>query len=396
MRMENAAGALTGATRREELLRCAEALAPVLLERAPTAESLRRCPEETVADYLAAGLLRICMPARFGGYELGYDVLCEVSRRLARGCGSQAWVHMVFADNALKLASFTPRAQEDVWGDNPNAKLSNAVAPLGKGRTADGGVRWTGRHPFSSGVDHADWVMATGHIEHGEKRQLCSVLVPKSDIAVIDDWQVVGLAGSGSKTFEIQDAFVPMHRILDKEAEEGAPPHYSAPVFKLPRGGVSAASFAAVVVGIAEGFLAEYLEYTRPRKSRVTVAIADQMGTQMGVGAAAAEVEAAAQMYLTPLRETMRALERGEKIGKGQNLRGKRNAAYAAQLSLGAVQRLFNAAGGRALYLNNPMQRMLRDCQAAAAHHSLMWDAAAAAYGRHVLGQRNEEQRRGG
>jgi alkylation response protein AidB-like acyl-CoA dehydrogenase len=229
--------------------------------------------------------------------------------------------------------------------------------------------------------------MATGHIERGEKKQACSVLVPKSDIALIDDWHVIGLAGSGSKTFEIKDVFVPQHRILDKEGgEEGSgPQQYAAPVFRLPRGGVSAASFAAVAVGIAEGFLDDYIKYTGPRKSRVTTAIADQMGTQIGVGIAAAEVEAAAQMYLTPLRETMQALERGETVSKQQNLRGKRNAAYAAQLALSAVQRLFNAAGGRALYLDNPMQRMFRDCHAAAAHHSLMWDAAAASYGRHVL-----------
>jgi 3-hydroxy-9,10-secoandrosta-1,3,5(10)-triene-9,17-dione monooxygenase len=385
MKMEAAGGVSAGMKTREEVLRRAEALVPVLRERAPEAEKLRRCPDQTVADYISNGLLRICMPARFGGDELGYDVLCEVSQTLARGCGSQAWVHMVLADNALKLASFMPQAQEEVWGNNPNAKLSNAVAPLGKGRVAEGGVRWTGRHPFSSGVDHADWVMATGYVERGDKKQTVSVLVPKSDIKIIDDWHVVGLAGSGSKTFEISDAFVPQHRILGKDDEDAAGPAlYPAPVFNMPRGGVSSASFVSVAVGVAEGFLEEYIKYTGPRKSRSTV-VAEEIGTQMGVGIAASEIEAAAQMYLGPLRETMQLLERGEPVSKTLNLRGKRNAAYAAQLSLSAVQRLFNAAGGRALYLDNPMQRMFRDCHAAAAHHSLGWDSAAANYGRHVL-----------
>ena len=70
----------------------------------------------------------------------------------------------------------------------------------------------------------------------------------------------------------------------------------------------------------------------------------------------------------------MQLLERGEPVPKTLNLRGKRNAAYAAQLSIQAAQKLFNAAGGRALYSDNVMQRMLRDCLAAAAHHSLGWD----------------------
>src|SRR3954462_3485755 len=73
---------------RDELLRRAAALVPVLEQRAAKAEQLRRCPDETVQDYIANDLLRICQPARYGGFELGYDVLCEVSQTLARGCGS--------------------------------------------------------------------------------------------------------------------------------------------------------------------------------------------------------------------------------------------------------------------------------------------------------------------
>jgi 3-hydroxy-9,10-secoandrosta-1,3,5(10)-triene-9,17-dione monooxygenase len=146
---------------RDEILRRAEALAPVLQERAAEAEALRRCPDATVRDYLDRDLLRICMPAPYGGYEHGYDVLCETSQILARGCGSQAWVHMVFADNALKLASYTAQAQNEVWGNGRVAKLSNCVTPTGKGKPVDGGVVWSGRHQFSSGVDQSSMASAS-------------------------------------------------------------------------------------------------------------------------------------------------------------------------------------------------------------------------------------------
>ena len=154
---------------REEILRRAEALVPVLQERSAQCEALRRCPDETIRDYLANDLLRICQPARYGGFEHDYDVLCETSQILARGCGSQGWVHMVLTDNILKLASYSAQAQEDVWGADTTAKLSNCVTPVGKGRPVDGGVIWSGRHTFSSGVDHAQWVMAAGTIEHGDR-----------------------------------------------------------------------------------------------------------------------------------------------------------------------------------------------------------------------------------
>jgi 3-hydroxy-9,10-secoandrosta-1,3,5(10)-triene-9,17-dione monooxygenase len=374
---------------REELLRRAEALVPVLEQRAANAEELRRCPDETIQDYIDNDLLRICQPAPYGGFEHGYDVLCEVSQTLARGCGSQGWVHMVLADNILKLASYTAQAQEDVWGKDTTAKLSNCVTPVGKGRPVDGGVIWSGRHTFSSGVDHAQWVMAAGTIDHGDRKQDCSVLVPKSDITIIDDWRTIGLAGTGSNTFVINEAFVPEHRILDKKASDaGNAPGaklYAAPVFHMPRGGPSSASFASVAVGIAEGFLEAYYKYTRPRKSRGTP-VGALAGTQITAATSATEIEAAVRMYLGALREAMGVLERGEPFTKHRQVQGKRNMAYAAQLSIHAVQRLYNDAGGRVLYTDNELQRKFRDVHAAAAHHSLNWHAAAEDYGRHVLG----------
>jgi alkylation response protein AidB-like acyl-CoA dehydrogenase len=374
---------------REELLRRAEALAPVLQARAGAAEKLRRCPDETIRDYVDHDLLRLCQPARYGGFELGYDVLCEVSQTLARGCGSQAWVHMVLADNILKLASYGAQAQEDVWGEDPTAKLSNAVNPVGVGKPVAGGVVWSGRHQFSSGVDHAQWVMAAGHIDHGGERRACSVLVPRRDITIIDDWHVIGLAGTGSKTFEIKDAFVPDHRVLDKQAaDEGRAPGsqlYAAPVFHLPRGGPSIASFAAVTVGIAEGCLEAFCQYTKPRKSRGTP-VAALAGTQMTAGISAAEIEAAARMYLGALRDAMAILARGEPFTKLHQVQGKRNCAFAAHLATTAVQRLYVEAGGRVLYTDNDLQRKFRDVHAAAAHHSLNWHTAAKDYGRFVLG----------
>jgi 3-hydroxy-9,10-secoandrosta-1,3,5(10)-triene-9,17-dione monooxygenase len=379
---------------REELLRRAEALAPILEERAAKAEALRRCPDETIRDYLDNELLRICQPARYGGFEHGYDVLCEVSQTLARGCGSQAWVHMVLTDNILKLASYSEQAQEDVWGKDTTAKLSNCVTPVGKGRPVEGGVIWSGRHTFSSGVDHAQWVMAAGVIDHGERKQACSVLVPKSDYTIIDDWNVIGLAGTGSKTFVIEEKFVPEHRILDKKAsDEGRAPGahlYAAPVFHMPRGGPSSASFAAIAVGVAEGMLQAYYKYTRPRKSRGGT-WAEMPGVQIEAATAACEIEAAARMYMGALREAMGVLERKEPFTAHRQVHGKRNMAYAAQLAIRAVQRLYNDAGGRVLFTDNELQRKFRDAHAAAAHHSLHWPSAAEAYGAHVLGAEESE-----
>jgi len=72
--------------------------------------------------------------------ELGWDVLCEVSQMLAQGCGSQAWVHNVFSDHCQKVGAFSLQAQDDVWGDDPAARISASFDPVGKGKVVDGGV----------------------------------------------------------------------------------------------------------------------------------------------------------------------------------------------------------------------------------------------------------------
>ena len=374
---------------REDLIARAEALAPILAERSAACEAAREAPAETVRDYMDLGLLRICQPKRYGGYELGYDVMCEVTQALARGCGSQAWVHMVLADNPLKLSAFSLEAQDEVWGVNSAARICVAVAAVGEAKRVAGGVIWNATHGFSSGVDHADWVICGGNIiEEGKATVGCFVVMPTSEIEIIDDWHSVGLAGSGSKSFSVKDVFVPDHRVLmKKDYDAGTSPgtlFYTSPISKLPRGGVSAVSYTAVCVGVAEGFLENYLAFTGPRKSR-GAPVADGVGVQMGVGLASAEIEAASRMYLGAVRETMQTLERGEDVTKLMSVQGKRNAAYACQLATNAVQKLFNAAGGRALYTDNVLQRQFRDCFAAAAHHSVVWDGAAADYGKYVL-----------
>ncbi len=376
---------------REEVLGRARALVPILAARSAECERLRKAPDATVRDFVESGLLRVCQPGRYGGYDLGYDVLCEVIQTLAEGCGSQAWVYMVLGDNPLKLSAYDLRAQDDVWSEDSTKKLCVAVSPVGRASEVEGGVVWNGVHGFSSGIDHADWVMCGGYIydKDGKRGRGLMALMPTSDIRIIDDWHVMGLAGSGSKSFEAKDVFVPDHRTLDKAANDaGRAPgtlFYTAPVTRLPRGGVSAVSYTAVVVGVAKGFLNNFYETTAPRQSREK-SVAIQPGIQMSVGQAAAEIEAAERMYLGAIRETMEVLARGEDVPAHMHVQGKRNACYAAQLCLNAVQRLYNIAGGRALYSESVLNRQFRDCFAAAAHHSLVWESAAIDYGKHVLG----------
>lgn len=374
---------------REEMLRRAEALVPVLRERSPACEAARRCPEESMADFDAAGFLRICQPARFGGFELGWDVLCEVGQILARGCGAQAWVSTVMGDHAHIASGLPLQAQEDIWGKTPMAHICASFAPVGTAKSVPGGVRFSGKHGFASGIDHAQWALPGGMIVDGPmKGERCLFLVPMSDVTVIDDWHVVGMSGTGSKSFTVENVFVPEHRILrfsDLEAATGpGNKAHQSPIFRMPHGGLATSAFACVAVGIAEGFLADYIAATRKRVSR-GVKVAELTGTQISLAVAAAEIEAAASLYMAPVREARALLERGETVPAHQRMRGKRNSTYAARTALSAVEKLFYASGARVLFEGNAMNRAYRDLQAAASHAGLVWDVGMSDYGRHLL-----------
>ena len=210
----------------EDLLARAQALIPVLRERAPRAEQLRRLPDETIADLHASGLFRMLQPARVGGSELPYRALFELTAVIGQGCGSTAWVLGNLAAHHWLLGMWHPEAQDEIWGQSPDSLISSALAfARGRAQRAQGGYRLSGRWPFSSGVDPSTWNMfgavvsdeETGQSEHR------MFLVPVSDYSVVDTWQVIGLAGTGSKDVELADVFVPAYRTLATERIKGGP-----------------------------------------------------------------------------------------------------------------------------------------------------------------------------
>ncbi|MFN3890454.1 MAG: acyl-CoA dehydrogenase family protein [Beijerinckiaceae bacterium] len=383
-------GVLLNAPLRETFLERAQALAPKLRERSARCEEMRRLPEETIADYMDAGLIRVTQPHRYGGYELGWDVLCEVSQILAAACGSQAWIQRIMADHAMMVATFSDETQHDVWGKNINALVSASFDPVGVAKRVEGGFLFSGRHGFSSGVDYADWMICGGHIFDGDRKDGPHFfLVPRADATIIDDWRTMGLSGTGSKSFVVDNVFIPEHRFLDgKLSREGNGPGVAvntAPVYRTPRGGgITATGFAALTVGMGRGVMQEWLAYTGTRKSR-GVSVSGRQTTQMIAAEAAAELDAAELLFMTALRESVRKLEAGERISDQEKAASKRNVAFACKLALEAGTKLFNHAGGRALFVDGHMQRQYRNLLASASHHAVVWEEASVEYGATVL-----------
>ena len=195
-----------------ELLARAEALVPVLRERAGHTEELRQLPEETIEDLHRTGLFRILQPKRVGGSELPFRSIVELVSVIGKGDGSTAWVLANLAAHHWMLGMFPKQAQDEVWGQSPDNLIGSAlIFPRGRARRVDGGYRVSGRWPFSSGVDPSSWNLI-GAITQDEETGVAQpriFLLPASDYTIIDTWHVIGLTGTGSKDVAVDDVFVP-------------------------------------------------------------------------------------------------------------------------------------------------------------------------------------------
>ena len=375
----------------------AEALIPALRARAREAEELRRIPDATIADLHASGLFRMLQPERAGGSALPFRALVELGAVVSQGCGSTGWVLTNLASHHWMLGMWPKAAQDEVWGagGSPDALIGSAfVFPGGRAAAAEGGYRLSGRWPFSSGIDACAWNLVGGVVrdERGRPVEQRIFLVPAKDYRIVDTWFVTGLRGTGSKDVEMDETFVPAHRTLTPAAIAGGPTPGSevnpGALYQLPALGLFAFVVAAVSLGLARGAIADYRAQMRDRVGSYTgKRLADLAGVQLRLAEAAALSDIAEALMLKDCDEATRVTAAGGAISTEDKARWRRDGAYAAGMCTKAVELIFTAIGGAAVYLHHPVQRAFRDAAAANAHYALSWDVNGTLWGRAALGQ---------
>jgi 3-hydroxy-9,10-secoandrosta-1,3,5(10)-triene-9,17-dione monooxygenase len=369
-------------------------LIPAIRERARPAERLRRLPDETFAEFQEAGLFRCLQPKRYGGYELDPGTLYQAVMEIGAVCGSTAWILGVIGIHNWHLALFAPQAQDDVWGKDTGIQVSTSLAPTGTVTRVDGGFRLRGRWSFSSGCDFCQWAALGGLVPplgDGDAPDMRTFLVPRSDYTIDDTWYAVGLCGTGSKDVVVDDAFVPEYRTHSYRdafylTNPGAAVN-DAPLYRLPFGLVFPACISSPAIGVALGALEAFRDQTAIRISpRDRSRVAEDPFAQLALAEAAAEVTAARDRLLGNFAEAMRTVRDGTELSLAQRARYRWDTAKAVDRSVRAVNRLFEASGGRGVFLDNPIQRAWRDVHAIRAHAGNNLERAAFVFGRSEFG----------
>jgi alkylation response protein AidB-like acyl-CoA dehydrogenase len=373
------------------VLERARELVPRLAERAPAAAAARKLPPQTIADYRAAGILRILQPRRFGGTQGRFSLFSRIVEELTWGCASSGWVYAVLAEHQWILAQYPERAQIDVWGDDPLAVASSSLAPRAAAKRVSDGWRLSGRYTFSSGCDYAQWAIIGAFLgQMGDPRTIAYLLVPLRETEIDDDWHTLGLAGTGSKSLILRDVFIPEHRVvMVSDLFAGTPPgaevHPDYPVLRAPRGYLVSYSLPPVAVALGQRALELARARLAGRVSRGVRRLADSEFVQMTLGEAAAAIDAATLLLHTGRETSTAEVSSGRKITEAEALRARRDMTYAQHQVSSAVERLCELDGARWVYDSDELGAIRRDLMTILTHTAASRQAAMTPYGQVLL-----------
>ncbi|WP_440707925.1 hypothetical protein [Herbiconiux sp. YIM B11900] len=367
---------------------------PVLLANAAEGELNRRIPDASIAALVHTGAFRLSVPTRFGGYAGNSRAAIAVAREIGLGDGGAAWLFGIYDSGAWATALLPLRAQQEVWGENPDTLVSIVLATTSKAVKVEGGYRVTGKWNYGTGSSHAVWSLLGVPLEDegGNVIDGGLALIPAADLTTEETWFVAGMKSTGSNTQVADDVFVPDHRILPLtpalEGEypgEGVNPElsYKTPfvpslVLKLvgPHLGMGRAVLDLVIAKASTKAIA-YTSYDRQSES---------VGFQLAVARAALLLETA-ELFLGNLADQLQAeAEAGTYRDYAERIHVRAGVGWAVESVTQAIDTLLTAHGSAAFADVNAIQRFWRDQATAARHAHSLPSTGYEVYGKVLLG----------
>lgn len=351
-------------------------LAPLIRDHAAESEAQATLARPVVAGLVDAGLFRQLAPASLGGGECDPVKWFEVVEAGARIDGSLGWCLFINGATGMIGRTLPAEAAEAIVGD-PRTVVAGGVFPLNKAIATDGGYRVTGRWPFASGCKHATHFIGFCVVHDGETPRQAMMglpdvrimLAPATDVQIIDTWDVVGLAGTGSHDIVFNDVFVPEGHAISLAPR---PPnrHYLGPLYRLPFVTLFSWPMAAVALGIAQhaiDIVAELAQKKVPAGTLATPLNARPLFHSQLADAVAAVRSARAWLHQS-VCELRATAEAGAVADLPARINGQLAASNATRSARIAVELMFLAGGGTAVYRKNDLQRCMRDIHALSQH----------------------------
>ena len=378
--------AVAGDTRDAVLARV-RVLIPLIRESAAAAEDARTLPCQTVDALLAAGICRILIPPRYGGYGLSLDTWFDVVCEIAKADASHGWCASLMVHHPHYVGHFPEAAQNAIWSDGVDSAIAASVQPAGQVEVVKGGYRISGEFGFASGINHSRWLVVGSIAVGASGPEARFFLIRPNEYRVKDTWFTTAMRGTGSNTAVCDDIFVPAeHTLALDDLREGNTPGaklHANPIYRAPWVSYAPLTFTAPMLGAARGAYELIRGWIKTRKAgRGGGLLADLASVQVRLSRAAADLDAAELL----LRRAVDAARSPQKPSLELRARTMRDCSRAAELCVAAIDALIGMSGTAGFAEANPIQRAWRDIHFAAMHVALNLEQNFGHFGRCELG----------
>lgn len=376
----------------DQWLEAVEAVGPTLREQAEENERLRRLAPAVVDALHERNLFSIFAPTEAGGANLGPDGHIELIAGLTAHDGSSGWCVMIGAHESTWLTSRLPEAGlERIFAGERWPVTAGQPFPGGEAQPVEGGWRISGRWGWGSGIHHADWVIAQAVLpdeansdgDTPSPPNLLTAAAPREQVVIEDTWRVAGLQGTGSNHYRLEDAFIGEE--LQLQPFELPPLRGDGWVARPTLTFLCPAAYG-LALGMAERAVEEAAAIASTRvRLGVRAPLAERETFQRELGELVAGVRAIRNHGLQLFRELADAPVRDVSDAVRMDDTARSAAAWATRSAESIIRTAHRAAGGDAVFLDHPLQRLLRDVQTAT-QHVVVSDRAFERLGRHTLG----------
>jgi alkylation response protein AidB-like acyl-CoA dehydrogenase len=277
----------------------------------------------------------------------------------------------VFSTNSVRVAEETA---QHIWGERRTVVTNGPPTSSCKAVPVEGGYQLSGYWNFSSGSSMATWIAALTPIQRAGQNTVGPVareaprimLVPRQDVKFVDSWQVQGLRGTGSFSFEIQDLFVPSNRTFDQNS---ASTREDGPLYIMPRTSLFGSGFATVALGIARASLASAIDLAGAKTPmRSTSSLCDQFTTHRLLGEAEAIWQSAKAFLTTSASRVWESACKNRVLSNEERIQLRLACTHAIRMAAQVVDISYGLCGSSAIFASNPVQRRFQDMHVITQH----------------------------
>ena len=343
------------------ILAAADAAAEVAALHADESEAARELAPVVVDALRAAGVLRMCVPAAYGGAEVDPPTMLEVIERIARADGAAGWCTMIASTTSLLSHYVEPAAARRMWG-SASSITGGVFARVGTAVRVEGGYRVTGRWSWGSGTRHCDFITggATGDGFSG------SMWFTPDQVEFHDTWHTSGLRGTGSGDFSVTDVFVP-DEFATQPLVTGA--QVESALGRFPDMTLLAVGVAAAGLGIGRHALDSIVELGASKKPQFSTRTISQSGVaQAELAKAEGSLRAARAFLFDEVSSAWGVLQAGGRIDVASRARMRLAGAHAAEAAVRAADTAYTLGGGTSVFESSALQRCLRDAHVVTQH----------------------------